>query len=57
MAELRADFENVATLIEQGDAIGAETGIRNVFLLLPDQPGPAAAVEGLWADLEESRES
>ncbi|MGO2090399.1 MAG: GntR family transcriptional regulator [Microbacterium gubbeenense] len=57
VAELRADFENVATLIEQGDAIGAETGIRNVFLLLPDQPGPAAAVEGLWADLEESRES
>jgi len=51
-AELRADFENVATLIEKGDASGAESGVRDIFLLQPGQPGPAAAVEGLWADLE-----
>ena len=53
-AQLRADFENVATLIEQGEAADAEIGIRDIFLLLPGQPGPAAAVEGLWADLEET---
>lgn len=51
-AALTSDFERLADLISSGDAIDAESQVRDTFLLGPGQGGTAHAVAHLWDDAE-----
>lgn len=49
--EMADDFARLADYIVEGDGIGAEAQMRDVFQLGAGQRGPAHAVEGLWDDV------
>lgn len=47
---LSSEFTQLADRIAEGDAVGAEERIRDVFLLGAGQGGPAHAVADLWPE-------